>query len=1056
MALAARSIPPRLDPAQGFRPWFLIRGRNGVPHELVHDTWDLGDMTGRYLEGLVMARSMGITSPELSQAEQRLAGFLTSLLGPDGLVHKPDNGEVDHVFSQGSALYGLVAWYETTGDPTAREAIERLIHGLRAMAEEKNGCLTFRGVRLPESCGSHLAGYGITPIVRFYELTGNAEALALAEGLTRWVLSDPVVGPDGAITRALSWEGHIHSWLDAMAGCLRTARVSPSLDDDEVLRRCRSVYDWVKRTNGTDFGWFATYPTGGSCETCAISSAIRLALELCRAGLPEYYNDVERFARNQAVEAQFRDLAPLAVGDVAPTPLLLGTFDSQSMPNSHLGTRGGEDVGTVEGCCLNGGMRAIYLAWQAAVTEYAGDVRVNLGISRDSPWAEVTGHDPFDGRVDVRLRYPARRLLIRVPDWVDRKNVTVQVDGQPASARAWSEPYLVLWGLKPGQNVSVRYPLRKLTQDVRAGGKDFRIAWSGDTVTAVDPPGERDRLYQRIADRGPVAVVPDTHFLQDAAVAAAGSILARLDADRGYQPFFRVYPFADPPYASHEKWDDGDMSGRYVEALILARRMTGIPMDPREHHLRQYLASLFDPVDGLAYTRGTEWTPRRACLFSQSCAMMGLLAWYDESGSPQARALLDRHVDGLMRLAVKGDGYSYFPKYEYDGRQWIDDPKDKDAPAWYGGRVLWPLVEYWKRFPRADVQEFIERLARYSIEVNPSIKPDGEVRGNGWWGHLHGTQDMVAGIVEYARLADKPEWVAWGGRVYDWIGRTHTSRFGWIADCSGSHICESCGIAARFRLGLALYRAGAADPFGAMDRFVRNQLLENQFADLSFLKPLKPDTAAPKGGQRTYRDVDRMILGCFQCWGTANDLIGHDDIEGCGAGGGMQALYFAWRHAVEWKGDELRVHLLFNRRVGAGTDGPVDPAHPPALDIASHLPYAGRVDLTAHRPVKVRVRLPDGTDLRTVRLQRDVAESAVTIVGGYARLPELAAGESAALSFALPSTETDETAAGKVYHVKWKGNTVLGLEPRGERMPLYTHRASFVESQAPLCAPRYP
>ena len=32
--------------------------------------------------------------------------------------------------------------------------------------------------------------------------------------------------------------------------------------------------------------------------------------------------------------------------------------------------------------------------------------------------------------------------------------------------------------------------------------------------------------------------------------------------------------------------------------------------------------------------------------------------------------------------------------------------------------------------------------------------------------------------------------------------------------------------------------------------------------------------------------IDRMIRGTFQCWGTANDLIGHDDIEGCGAGGG--------------------------------------------------------------------------------------------------------------------------------------------------------------------------
>ena len=95
---------------------------------------------------------------------------------------------------------------------------------------------------------------------------------------------DPTIAEDGTITKALSWEGHIHSWLDTYAGCLRTARVSPNLDHDSVLAKSRAVYDWVRRTNSTDFGWFATFPTHGSCETCEISSAIRLALELANRG----------------------------------------------------------------------------------------------------------------------------------------------------------------------------------------------------------------------------------------------------------------------------------------------------------------------------------------------------------------------------------------------------------------------------------------------------------------------------------------------------------------------------------------------------------------------------------------------------------------------------------------------------------------------------------------------------------------------------------------------------------------------------------------------------
>src|SRR6185369_2454287 len=65
MELAAKAIPPRLDPAMDYRPWFLLKGRDGIPATPEHASWDLGDMTGRYLEGLILARRMGITSAEL-------------------------------------------------------------------------------------------------------------------------------------------------------------------------------------------------------------------------------------------------------------------------------------------------------------------------------------------------------------------------------------------------------------------------------------------------------------------------------------------------------------------------------------------------------------------------------------------------------------------------------------------------------------------------------------------------------------------------------------------------------------------------------------------------------------------------------------------------------------------------------------------------------------------------------------------------------------------------------------------------------------------------------
>ena len=92
MALAAGAIVRRLDVVQEYRPWFLLRGQGGIPATAEHARWDLGDMTGRYLEGLILTRRMGVSRQEFAVAEGRLGRYLLELLGPDGLVHDPQTG----------------------------------------------------------------------------------------------------------------------------------------------------------------------------------------------------------------------------------------------------------------------------------------------------------------------------------------------------------------------------------------------------------------------------------------------------------------------------------------------------------------------------------------------------------------------------------------------------------------------------------------------------------------------------------------------------------------------------------------------------------------------------------------------------------------------------------------------------------------------------------------------------------------------------------------------------------------------------------------------------
>src|SRR5205807_5917864 len=133
------------------------------------------------------------------------------------------------------------------------------------------------------------------------------------------------------------------------------------------------------------------------------------------------------------------------------------------MPNGHLGTRGGEDVGTVEGCCLNGGMRALALAWDAIQTVDERGLTVQLALTRDGPGGQVIGYQPLEGRVDVIPRAPGA-VRVRIPSWVNRDQISVLVKEKPA-AWNWESNFVRLDFIAAGERISIRYPLRELEED---------------------------------------------------------------------------------------------------------------------------------------------------------------------------------------------------------------------------------------------------------------------------------------------------------------------------------------------------------------------------------------------------------------------------------------------------------------------------------------------------------------------------------------------------------------------------------------------------------------
>ena len=63
--------------------------------------------------------------------------------------------------------------------------------------------------------------------------------------------------------------------------------------------------------------------------------------------------------------------------------------------------------------------------------------------------------------------------------------------------------------------------------------------------------------------------------VQQAADRGLAAIAARLDERKDNLPFFRL-KLRPKPQLLHDVWDRGDMCGRYVDAFILGRSMTGL------------------------------------------------------------------------------------------------------------------------------------------------------------------------------------------------------------------------------------------------------------------------------------------------------------------------------------------------------------------------------------------------------------------------------------------------------------------------------------------------
>ena len=512
VALARQSLLARLDPSLDYQPYFRL-DLSGKRPQVRHARWDYCDMAGRFVDALILTAPMiGLANP--TDQEEGLRAFLLRRANRrDGLFY---NGEAPwstyqaDMFCQGRVLLGLVSWFLLTGEATVQDRIEALIAGLSRVAVwDGDICwypndiwITDRWVagglwngRAPGYWAQQTVG-----LARYAAATGSTSALRLATGLSRFfVYRSGVVGADG------SFHGHTHSQgiLPRILGALRTALI---LGDPEIAAWATRAYEHARRHTSA-FGWIpdglgldsATTPYAGTCETCALSDLIELAITLTEAGFGDYWDDIERFARNQLLEQQIRDVQRLFADrseqpvDETVKSVAYGAFDSAARPNALLG----DPHGVIEGCCTPAGARACFLVWDRTMTRRPGGIVVNLTFSRDAPWARLISFEPYRGELRLEVREPAM-FFLRLPSWVERSGVRLTTGGteRPVS---WHGQYLTLGMAQPGQSFGVTYPQRQAEFTDVLAGQAYVTRWKGNTVIQITPPGEHYPIYERTA-----------------------------------------------------------------------------------------------------------------------------------------------------------------------------------------------------------------------------------------------------------------------------------------------------------------------------------------------------------------------------------------------------------------------------------------------------------------------------------------------------------------------------------------------------------------------------
>lgn len=606
--------------------------------------------------------------------------------------------------------------------------------------------------------------------------------------------------------------------------------------------------------------------------------------------------------------------------------------------------------------------------------------------------------------------------------------------------------------------------------------------------------------------------VPDTLDIVEVAKLTINAITNRINPEQGYLMYARDNFYARPPYMNMYWANDGASSAKHLEGLVLLRIMTGseFNLDIDKGYMESYLEHTGD--DGCYYWLPDMFqNPGTPAPFDEPFGsvdhegrlILSLCMWYQHDHNPLWKTLIEKKIVRLNTLAIHEGDFAYFTNRPNKGWEVNFTRKDtaetvKD-PA--GGRGRFATIQsahqinfmltrslciYYKISGYTLALDLAGKLIRGVLNHTKGFLDDGR-----WLiDHFHTAVASLMAFLDYALIVKDEKIITLVKRCYEYAKAAGDAVVGYFPECAGGsdtglehRLCESCEVADMIGLALKLTLTGIGEYWDDVEHWVRNQFVENQLTEdklrtmmINLLVNNKTFSPSPRLEWQRKRleesiqkareqniqlriddnlriiaegDVDiqkylepymsgeiHKTIGTFSGWAYANDWGGFSQ-HACCTGNASRTIYWIWDSILTKDNDTVKVNLLLNRCS-------------PWADVASYLPYEGKIELKVKEAINAAVRIPDWTDRSKVVCKINGTETEFGWKGNYVEINGVKPKDIVSVEFPMKTETMFRVIAGDtVYKLTIKGYTVVDIDPKGEICPLYD-RSYYQKDKAPI------